>query len=376
LSTSAPNEGTTLTNRQLNRSFLARQHLLERTDRPAHEVIEHLVGMQSQMPKDPFIGLWTRIRDFDHAELDQLMLQREAVRLTLMRGTIHLVTARDAYALRPVVQATLEKLLAGNANFSPNLDGLDIGEVVEAGRTLVEAKPLTGRNLGLRLAERWPDRDPTSLSYAPRYVLPLVQVPPRGVWGKSMQPTLTTLQAWLGEPVDPHREPDDAILRYLAAFGPATVADVQAWSGMSGLREAVKRLRPRLVTYRDEGNRELFDVPGAPFPDPETPAPIRFLPGFENALLSHADRTRIISDERRKAMWRSNGLVPGSFLVDGHVAGTWKTARDKGEAAIEATPFEPLTAAQRDEVEREATTLLDFLEADADVRTVRINEPA
>ncbi|MDQ3657835.1 MAG: winged helix DNA-binding domain-containing protein [Chloroflexota bacterium] len=366
VTSSTPPEGSTLSNRQLNRSFLARQLLVERRHRSAASVIEHLVGMQSQVPRDPFVGLWSRIDEFDHAELDQLMLDRKTVRMTLMRGTIHLVTNRDAYLLRPAMQAMIEKLLAGNAIVFPNLDGLDLDAVVASARAMLEREPMTGKHLGLRLGEAWPDRDPTALSYVPRYVLPLVQVTPRGVWGKSQQPALTTIEAWLGEPMDRYHDPDDVIVRYLAAFGPATVTDIQVWSGLSGLREPVERLRPDLVTYRDERNRELLDVPDAPFPDPETPVPVRFLPGFENALLSHADRTRIITDEHRKRMWKVNGPVAPSFLVDGYVAGTWKLTKTKSEAVLDITPFDaPLPPSTRAELETEGRRLLAFLAPDA-----------
>ncbi len=361
----APPEGRTLSNRQLNRSFLARQLLLERNRRPVATVIEQLVGMQSQAPRDPFIGLWTRIDGFDHADLDRLMLDRLAVRMVVMRGTIHLLTARDACLLRPIVQEMLESFVSGNPTHGRTLAGLDLDDIGRTARHLVEDAPATGKQIGIHLARHWPDRDPSSLSQAARAVLPLVQVTPRGVWGRSMQPALTTIETWLGQPVDRHREPDIAIVRYLAAFGPATVADIQAWSGLSGLREHVERLRPILAVYRDERNRELFDVPGAPFPDPDTPAPVRFLPGFENALLSHADRTRIVSDDHRKRMWKANGQVDPSFLVDGFVAGTWKLTQAKSDARLDLTPFDALlTQAAHDELEAEGQRLLAFLAGD------------
>lgn len=371
MTSSTPPEGSTLTNRQLNRSFLARQLLLERQHRSAASVIEHLVGMQSQVPKDPFIGLWSRIDGFDHAELDRLMLGRDTVRIVVMRGTIHLLTARDAYILRPMMQAMLERFIASNATYGPNLASLDFDEIAEAGRRFVEAQPGTAKQIGAHLAETWPDREPSSLAIAVRSFLPLVQVTPRGVWGKSQQPTLTTIEAWLGTTIDRYRALDDAIVRYLTAFGPATVADIQVWSSLSGLREHVERLRPDLVTYRDERNRELFDVPDAPFPDPEMPAPVRFLPGFENALLSHADRTRIIADERRKRMWKVNGLLDPSFLADGYVAGTWKLTTAKSEARLDIAPFDaPLPPSTRADLEAEGRRLLAFIAPDTECRHI------
>lgn len=372
----SPPAGSILTNRQLNRALLARQHLLVRAPLSAGAMIEHLAGMQSQAPRDPFIGLWTRLVGFAHDELDRLMLEREAVRMTLMRGTIHLVTARDAFALRPVVQTTLRKLFTANATYAPQLEGLDLDQILDAARRLVEEQPMPGKRLGQLLAERWPDRDPVALSYAARYILPLVQITPRGVWGKSQQPTLTTVDAWLGTPIDAERDPDAAIEQYLAAFGPATVADIQAWSGMTGLREHVERMRPRLVSYRDERARELFDIPGGLFPAPGVDAPFRFLPGFENALLSHADRTRIISYEHRKLLWKATGLVAPTFLRDGYVGGSWKVTTSKAGAVLEITPFgRALAPEQRASAEVEGRELLAFLEPDAANPAIRFNDP-
>lgn len=375
MNTSKPLRGTTLSNRQLNRALLARQHLLERRHFPATDVIEQLVGLQSQAPNDPYIGLWSRIESFETAELSQAMLARETVRIVTMRGTIHLVTARDALAFRPVVQSMLQTSFGANATYAPNFEGLDLAEVIEAGRQVLEDAPQTGKQLGAILGEQWPDRDASTLSHAVRYHLPLVQVTPRGVWGKSQQPTLTTIEAWLGRPMSAGREPDELIRRYLAGFGPATVADIQAWSGLTGLRESVERLRPGLAAYRDERGRELFDIEDGTFPDPETPAPVRFFPGFENALLAHADRTRIISDERRKATWKVNGLVDPTFLLDGYVGGRWKAVCAKTDVAIDLFPFEPLARSDRVDVECEATRLLDFLEPDAVTREIRFHEP-
>lgn len=369
-----PAEGSTLSNRQLNRSFLGRQFLLERQQRSAASVIEHLVGLQSQVPRDPFIGLWTRIDGFDHAELDGLMLDRQAVRIVAMRGTIHLLTARDACLLRPMMQGMLERFVTSNASYGSNLEGLDLDAIAEAGRQLVDEQPSTAKRIGAHLAGRWPDRDPSSLAFAVRSFLPLVQVTPRGLWGKSQQPTLTTIETWLDRPIDRYREPGEGILRYLTAFGPATIADIHAWSGLSGLGKHIERLRPHLITYRDERNRELFDVPGGPFPDPETPVPVRFLPGFENTLLSHADRTRIISDQHRKRMWKVNGLIDPSFLVDGYVAGTWQLTKAKGEARLNVTPFDrPLAPAEYHAVEAEGQRLLTFLEPRTERRHVAVH---
>jgi hypothetical protein len=323
---------------------------------PAHSVIEHLVGMQAQIPQNPYIGLWARVEGFRPQELSNLIADRQAVRIGMMRSTIHLLTARDCLELRPVYQPMLERFLHTATPFGRNLDGIDVGALVGTAKQLLEERPLTLAELGRRLAESWPDRDPTSLSYGIRHLLPLVQVPPRGLWGKSGASRCTTAEHWLGRALAADSTPDRMILRYLAAFGPATTADVQAWSGLRGLRPVMERLRPRLRAVQDERGRELFDVPGAPLPDPDTPAPPRFLPDYDNVLLAHADRSRVIADGRR-----SVGIGRPTVLVDGFVAATWKL----DGSCLRIAPFEPL---DRTPVATEAGRLLEFL----NVRNPRI----
>lgn len=352
-----------LTRRMLNRALLARQHLLGRAPLLAGDMIEHLVGLQAQAPEPPYIGLWTRIRDFDPAELSRLILDRHAVRIALMRSTIHLVTARDALYLRAVVQPALDRQVSGS--YGRRLEGIPPRALADAGRELVEREPLTFGAIGRRLTERWPDRDPTALANAVRQAIPLVQIPPRGVWGRSGAAVHTSLEAWLGRTVETHVGPDAMVLRYLGAFGPASVMDVQAWSGLTRLGPLVDRLRSRLVTFRDESGRELFDLPDAPRPDADTPAPVRLLPPFDNALLSHADRSRIISDEHRSRTATLNGMVPGAVLVDGLFRGAWRTERRKRAATLVVTPYARVSKRHSAQIEREALRLLDWLAPDA-----------
>ncbi|HEX5914286.1 MAG TPA: winged helix DNA-binding domain-containing protein, partial [Rubrobacter sp.] len=199
----------------------------------------------------------------------------------------------------------------------------------------------------------------------------LVQVPPRGVWGRSGPAAHTTAESWLGRPLDSSPSIEDIVLRYLGAFGPATVKDVQTWSGLTRLGEVVERLRPRLRVFRDESGKELFDVPDAPMPDPDIPAPPRFLPEFDNLILSHADRTRFIADEYRKALTSKYGMVPAAFLVDGFVRGTWKSERSRGRATQEIKPFEPLAREHRAALAEEGERLLRFTGAeDFEIRFV------
>jgi hypothetical protein len=219
--------------------------------------------------------------------------------------------------------------------------------------------------LGKQLGARWPERDATSLAHAVRYLLPLVQVPPRGLWGRSGQPTWAQVVTWVGQPLGAGIALDDLVLRYLAAFGPATVNDIQAWCWLTRLRLVVDGLRPRLHTFRDEQGHELFDLPDAPRPDPTTPAPVRFLPEYDNVLLSHADRTRIMRLEQRPPLPAGNGGIFGSVLVDGVFAGTWKIARQQGGATLRITPVAPLAPADRDAVAEEGARLLTFAASEA-----------
>jgi hypothetical protein len=368
--------GDVLGLRALNRATLERQMLLSRQKLPAIEAIEHLVGMQAQAPNPPYIGLWTRLEGFHPDELARLITDRRAVRIALIRNTVHLVTARDCLALRPLVQPVFDRALYANYAHRAGIEGVDIEALVAAGRALLEEQPRTAKELGELLRERWPDRDPASLARAIRHLVPLVQVPPRGIWGKSGQAAHTTAEAWLGRPLDPDPSLDEMVVRYLGAFGPATVKDVQTWSGLTRLREVTDRLRSRLRTFRDEQGNELFDLLDAPRPDPDTPSPPRFLPEFDNLILSHADRTRIIANDYRKVIASKNGMVPATVLVDGFVRGTWKTKRARrGKATLVIEPFEPLAKKDRDALSEEGEQLIRFTGEDAEAFEVRFAEP-
>ncbi|HEX2064183.1 MAG TPA: winged helix DNA-binding domain-containing protein, partial [Acidimicrobiales bacterium] len=250
--------------RALNRATLDRQLLLRRHEVGVVDAVAHLVGLQAQAPFSPYFGLWSRIAGFDPQELARALLDRHVVRIVVMRGTIHLLTADDALALRPLTQPVMDRDLRTNATYSPPLDGIDLAELSRLARATVEAEPSTARQLGAVLAERWPGPEPAALAYAARNLLPLVQVPPRAVWGMSGQTTYTTLECWVGRPLDPDPSLDAMVMRYLGAFGPATAADVQVWSGLTRLREVMDGLRPTLRALVDEDGRELLDLPDAP----------------------------------------------------------------------------------------------------------------
>jgi Winged helix DNA-binding domain len=342
---------------------------------PVPRAIEHLVGLQAQEPPDPYVALWSRLDGFRHQDLARLITGRRAVRTTLMRGTIHLVTARDCLAVWPVMRPFLERTFRGHP-WGRNLAGLDIDEILDAGRKLVEETPMTNAQLGPLLLERWPDRDPASLAAAVRYLLPMVQVPPRGVWGAGGPAAVTTAESWLGRPVRASSAPDRMMVRYLAAFGPATVSDMRTWSGLAGLREVAERLRPRLRTFRDESGRKLFDVADASLPDPDTPAPPRFLPTYDNVLLSHDDRTRIISEVDRKRLTAdSSGGNFGTVLIDGFVRGRWRIDRGSG-AILTITPLKPTSKKEAAVVAEEGARLLAFAAPDVEGHDIRITPAA
>jgi hypothetical protein len=346
-----------LDRRTLNRTLLARQLLLERVRRPAAEVIDHLVGLQAQEPPDPYVALWSRIDGFDPLELGALLEERRAVRMGLLRGTLHLATADDALGQYPLLAGVMRRTW-GSTPFVKRLDGVDVEAVIAAAREILEERPRTPAELGAALAPSWPGRDPASLAYAARFLLPLVQVPPRGLWGRTGRATNTTLESWLGRPLDAGPRVEDLVMRYLAVFGPATVADLRVWSWLTGLREVVEGLRPRLRTFRDEAGRELFDVPDGLIADPGLSAPVRFLPQYDNLFLSHEDRSRIDGE----LSWGIEFGWKGPILVDGGIAAAWRVRRTGKTARMTVELGRRLTAAERSELEEEAMRLAAFLD--------------
>lgn len=355
-----------LTTRALNRATLDRQLLLRRTDMDAGRAVEHLVGLQTQIPTNHYTALWSRLNGFDPGDFSRRFAEREFVRLSMMRCTIHTVSARDALRLRPLVQAPQDRTL--KSAFGKRLAGVDLERVVVRSRKLLEERPLSSSELGKTLADEWPETEVQALGMVARHLLALVQVPPRGLWRQGGLARHTTAEHWLGEPLaavggSPGQAAglDEFVLRYLAAFGPASVRDAQLWSGLTRLREVVERHRDRLTVFRDEDGAELFDLPDAPRPDPGTPAPPRFLPEFDNVFIGHKDRTRIVSGDAQRHFWMGFEARP-VFLSDGFVQGTWRIAADKKHtvATLEIKPFGSLPRAQRDALEAEGAALLAF----------------
>jgi hypothetical protein len=350
----------------LNRALLARQLLLARERRSVVDAVRHLVGMQAQVPLDPYTGLWSRLAGFRPDELGEALLERRLVRIALQRSTIHLVSQEDCLAFQPLLQVVQDRELLGH--FGRALDGVDVGAVAAAGRVIVEERPIAFRELGRRLAERWPGVDELALAIAVRTQVPLVQPPPRGVWGRRGLALHTSVEAWLGVAPGPAISLSELVLRYLAAFGPASVMDAQTWCGLTRLRDVFEELRPRLVTFRDEGGVELFDLLDAPRPGAGVVAPPRFLPQFDNVLLSHAERSRIVPPGVGERIYRQHGQW-SPLLVDGFLRGTWKLRREKRAARLEIE-LDPGLASPRRAIEEEGARLLEFLAGDAESRTV------
>ena len=367
--------GDRLDRRALNRATLARQSLLDRSTMSVEQMLERLVGMQAQTPHTAYVGLWSRIEDFRAQELSDRLVDRSVVRMALMRSTIHLVTAHDAWDLRRLLQPVLDRTQRGQ--FGRRLEGVDSDALVAMGREFVDERPRTFKELGDHLLTRWPDRDRMALEQAVRTGVPLVQVPPRGLWGRSGPIAHTSIEAWLGRPPGDLATLDDLVTRYLGAFGPASIMDAQAWCGLTRLGEVVERLRPTLVAFHDETGRELFDLPDAPRPDPDTPAPPRFLYDYENLLLSYADRSRAIDPVTARAAAPVTQESISTFTIDGFVTGTWRIERTGKRGTSATLVIKPLlrmapeaAAALADE----GAGLLAFATDGAADRDIRIHD--
>ncbi len=349
-----------LTLRELNRALLERQWLLARHQATAIEGVEQLAGMQAQLPAPPFIGLWSRLAGFERAELAAAVHARTVVRASSMRGTIHLLSADDYQQYRTTLQPVLD---AGQANIQKQRGAeFDADEVVGVGRAYIAEQPRTFAELSRMLEAKYPGIDVGSLRYTIRMRLPLVQFPTDAPWCWPSTPAFTLAVPWIGRELDPAEYPGDLFLRYLRAFGPASPRDFQAWSGLTLAKETLDALRPSLVTYRDEKKRELFDLPGIALPAADTPAPVRLLPEFDNILLSHQDRTRVLATEHRKSVYLPALRVASTVLIDGFVGGTWRLERVKSTATMKVTLFERQPAAISEEVLSEAGELLRWME--------------
>lgn len=360
----------TLTQRDLNRATLARQHLLARTSMPALAMIEHLAGMQAQLPRDPYIGLWSRLEGFAAEELADLLRTRQVARAPFMRSTIHLTSATDAAMLFTLLADFQHQRTMTGAPFGKRLRDLDHADLRRAAREIVEEAPRSTAELGPLLAERFPGHDAEAMAIAVTRFLPMVQVTPRGLWRESGQTRWTTAESWLGVPLAEAPSRQDLARRYLAAFGPASVMDMQNWSGLTKLKSDFEALRPELVTFQDAQGKELFDLPAAPRPPASTPAPVRFLPVYDNVVLGHADRSRFFAADTPIPENAGLGRDVGTILIDGYVRGIWKQETAKNTATLRIQLLDGCPEETQPDVAAEGERLLAFLADNAATREV------
>ncbi|MEU7138285.1 winged helix DNA-binding domain-containing protein [Nocardia sp. NPDC046473] len=349
---------TELSLRELNRTLLVRQMLAQRVAMTPLELVRHLVAVQGQEPNWPYVGLWTRLTDFAHDDLAALLRERKLVRSAMIRRTVHLADAHDFRWLRPTVRPAVHAALRA-PYYRDEIEGIDLDELAAAGRDVLSGRIMSRADLGTLLGERFPGRHTRRLAESAEQLVPMVHSPVTGAWGKWRNRSVTVALAdeWIGEPMETVPHAETLILRYLAAFGPATVADMQAWAGVTRLAEVVDEMRTRLRVFTDDQHRVLFDLPEAPLADPNLPVPVRFLPAFDNALLGHKDRRRIISDEdRQRIAAEASGGVP-MYLVDGFVHGRWSL----DDTTIRVTPWHPLSPADAEELRAEAERMLTFV---------------
>jgi Winged helix DNA-binding domain len=360
--------------RGLNRATLARQMLLSRERIKPLRAIERLVGLQAQLPRPPHVGLWSRLEGFRREDLLALLQRRDAVRATMMRGTLHVVSAKDYSALRATLQPMLTRAMV--TILRDRLKGLDVEKLAAEAEASLTEQPRTFTQLREVLSKRHPKGDERAMGFAVRCSLPLVQVPTEDAWGFPADSCFAPARAWLGGTLRASDASEDLVLRYLAAFGPATATDVQTWSGLQGVKEVIERLRPKLHVLHGERKRVLYDLKAAPRPSEDAIAPARFLPEFDNLLLSHTDRRRFVADRFRSRVFLPALRIAPTFLVDGFVAGSWSAKRAKDAATLTIEPFEPLAKATQSELAAEGERLLRFLETSARSFDVKIVKPA
>lgn len=359
---------TALTLRQLNRTTLARQMLLARHKIALPQAIARLVGLQAQVARPAFVGLWSRVQGATRDKIAALFHDRTIVRATMMRGTLHVVTKADYLQLRAAQQPDFDRTIT--AILGERLGGIEPARLLDVARKYFAA-PHTFDEAREHLLERFPGLDERAMGYTVRLTLPLVQMPTDDPWAFPAQASFVSAQAWLRAVPEDARAPDVIVRRYLEAYGPATVTDAQAWLGMQKLKPVFERLRPTLVSLRGPGRAELFDVPSAPAIDADAPAPVRFLPEWDNLLIGRGDE-RFLATAHRTAVFLPGLRVLPTFLVDGLVAGSWKIERKKTEATLALTPFGKIAKSVRAELEEEGEQLLAFVEPGAETRGVKI----
>jgi hypothetical protein len=353
----------TLTTQTLNRALLARQLLLKRKRISVRDAIHAVGGLQSQEPKDPFVALWSRISAFKAKHLLEAAERREIIRGTFIRATIHTVTADDYIAFRILLQQVINRELTALRRVGGGFEGKDLEP---AARALLAKGPLSAQQMGEALAPMFPKAQRAGLAVWLRTCIPLAMTLTNDRWGYSRPPRFSPAEKWLNRPLNANGSANDLVLRCLSAIGPASSSDVRTWSSLNGMKQALEELRPELITFKDEQGRELFDLPDAPRPRADTPAPVRFLPEYDNTFLSHADRARIIlKQHNHHFLVAKNGRRPRAVLLDGFVRAGWSIARDRDTATIHVAVFEKLPKATIVELSEEAEAFARFMEPDA-----------
>ena len=360
--------GDVLSNRALNRATLARQMLLGRNDVSIVEAVRFLGGLQAQQSNDPYIGLWSRLDSFTHEALTALIVDRTLARATTMRGTLHLHTADDLVGFRAVVQDYL--MATWRSGFRKRFAGQDERAVHREGLKILKKGPTTIGTVGKALGEKFPEADPLALAMMMQVSETLIQIPPTRIWGNGSAPLLERAETWLGK-LKPALSRVDLVRRYLAAYGPASIADMQTWCRLTKLSVEFKALEDELVRFEDEEGRVLYDLVDAPRPDADTPAPVRFLPLFDNAYLGYDNRRRMLEESDSKRINMFSDFKP-AVLIDGVISAGWAVTRKKGVARLEVEPYHRISKAKRREVEEEGQAFVRFMVEDAEAYEVEV----
>lgn len=364
-----------LTLRELNRAMLARQMLLERAKSDVVTAVTRLAALQAQWAPSPYIALWARVQDFDRAALWKAIEDARIVRARLMRGTLHLVAARDFYAYAVATQ-DLQRGAWNRLQVGRGVDPREVARLAIAFARTPRAKQDVVAHLSERLGQlggpyRW-------LIW--RFVsahADLVSAPPGGHWeyGGTDAPYVAA-RHWIEDGARPPEDEAIALLirRCIGAFGPVTLADIAKFAGQvsARIRPVLETLRPGLATFTDPAGRLLFDLPKAPRPDADTPAPVRLLPRYDEMLIAYQHRDRVIAAPYRPRMYSKNGIVEASLLVDGAVAGMWALERTKTDAIVRITPFRRLSAKERNAATGEGEALAEFMAPEARSKGARV----
>ncbi|MGO4256799.1 winged helix DNA-binding domain-containing protein [Marmoricola sp. RAF53] len=348
-----------LSTRTLTRTLWVRQQLVpgHRSVTGVPALVEHLLGLQAQDNLPPYLSLAARSDGFSPADLSDLIEDRTLVRFFTMRGTVHVLTGADALALRGWVQPALDRVSGSNQTSRPaaHLTTAELDAVV---RPLLADGPRPHTEIGQALAAVHPDVPEEALRHVTRERLPLLQVPPRGLWKRSGGVVYQYADRWLGRPFA-EADVEALVLRYLAAYGPASAADMTKWSLVTRLGPVFSAMAKagRLVEYRNEAGRPLYDVPGAPLAEEDLPLPVTLLGMYDNVFLSHADRDRIAPDEARKGWMGANGGVGNALFLDGLLSGTWRLE----DGRVATTLFRDPTKAEQRGLDAEVTRVQTLL---------------